>query len=176
MAASIDRSSTGGAASAAAPIPNQPQQGADCRIEPARPSDVPAMAALLHAAGLPHADFADHVAHFLVLRDVNGSVAGAIGAEVSGPDALLRSLLVAPTHRGRGWGEALLRNLEVAAASWGVEQWWLLTTTAENFFARHGFAVVARETAPEGIRRTNQFQGGCARSATCLSRVRKAAP
>src|SRR5687768_6283433 len=104
-------------------------------ITPATAADVPAIAALLREAELPHEDFAPHIAHFLVARDERGIVVGAIGAEVHAPEALLRSLVVAPMHRGVGMGDELLRALENAAPAWGVERWWLLTTNAEKFFA-----------------------------------------
>lgn len=144
-------------------------------IESAQADDVGAMAALLESAGLAADDLGTPGRHFLVARDGTGLV-GMVGAEVQGPDALLRSLAVAPTHRGAGVGAALLRRLEAAAAEWGVQRWWLLTTTAEAYFRRRGFAVVLRGEAPESIRRTGQFSGGGCASAVCLTRARKDGP
>jgi len=143
------------------------------RIERAAERDIAAIAALLREAGLPHDEIAPHVARFLVARDEHDSVIGAIGAEKYAPDALLRSLVVAPPQRGAGLGDALLRQLEKSAAGWGVTRWWLLTTTAETFFAGRGFVVISRDQAPGAIRQTGQFQGGCCRSAVCLSRPRR---
>src|SRR5688572_18857109 len=80
-------------------------------IGPATSADVPAIAALLREAELPHEDFAPHIAHFRVARDDRGNIIGTIGAEVHVPDALLRSLVVAPQSRGRGIGDQLLRDL-----------------------------------------------------------------
>lgn len=141
-------------------------------IVPATPADVPAIAALLRAAELPDGDFAPHVAHFLVARQ-GGAMVGAVGAEVCGPDALLRSLVVAAAGRGAGLGGRLVDALERAAGDWGVQRWWLLTTTAEKFFTARGFRVVARGEAPAAIRATGQFNGGCCCSAVCLTRERK---
>ncbi len=143
-------------------------------ITPATPADVPAIAALLRAAELPADDFAPHVAHFLVARQ-DGEIIGAVGAEVCGPEALLRSLVVAPAQRGTGLGTRLVNELEHAAGAWGVARWWLLTTTAEKFFAARGFEVAARHAAPGPIRQTGQFNGGCCGSAVCLTRERKGA-
>jgi amino-acid N-acetyltransferase len=142
-------------------------------IGQAQAADVPAIAALLRAAELPHEDFAAHLAHFLVARDERGAVVGAVGAEVHAPDALLRSLVVAAAQRGVGLGDELVRRMEIVAGEWGVERWWLLTTTAEKFFAARGFTVAARESAPAAIRATGQFNGGCCCSATCLTRARR---
>lgn len=148
----------------------------DFSISPARPADAPAIAALLREAGLPDGDVAAHTATFLVARDVSGRVVGAVGAEPCGSDALLRSLVVAPSKRGRGLGLALMEELERAAGRWGVERWWLLTTTAEDFLSALGFKRVGRETAPAAIRGTGQFSGGCCASAVCMSRLRNVVP
>jgi amino-acid N-acetyltransferase len=137
------------------------------------PADEPAIAALLRAAELPHDDFAPHVANFLVARNCAGKVIGAVGAEVGGADALLRSLAVAPAQRGAGLGGRLVDELERTAGAWGVRRWWLLTTTAEKFFAARGFRRAARHEAPEAIRRTGQFSGGCCGSAVCMTRERR---
>jgi N-acetylglutamate synthase-like GNAT family acetyltransferase len=144
-------------------------------IKPARAADAPAIAALLSAAELPPAGLAAHLAHFIVARDAQGAVIGAVGAEVCGPDALLRSLVVAPEARGAGLGDALLAALEERAAAWGVQRWWLLTTTAETFFTARGFVVTERAAAPAAIRATGQFKGGCGSSAVCLTRARSGA-
>lgn len=139
-------------------------------IAKARPEDVAAIAALLRAAELPHGDFLAHVGHFRVARDRAGAVVGAVGAEVYGEEALLRSLVVAPHARGTGMGGRLVDALERAASGWGVRRWWLLTTTAERFFAARGFCGVARCAAPEAIRTTGQFSGGCGSAAVCMTR------
>jgi amino-acid N-acetyltransferase len=141
-------------------------------IRAARHDEAPAIATLLREAGLPHEDVAPHLAYFLVARD-GFAVVGAIGVEVAGEDALLRSLVVAPARRGEGLGGQLMAALERAAGQWRVKRWWLLTTTAETFFASRGFAVASRASAPPGIQRTAQFAGGCCAAAVCLTRERK---
>jgi amino-acid N-acetyltransferase len=138
-------------------------------ISPARAEDLAAIAALLQEAELPSADFAQLLERFLVAR-AEGRVVGAVGCEVGGAHALLRSLVVAPEWRGKGLGGRLVDRLERLASTWGVEQWWLLTTTAEAFFAARGFRVVPRCAAPETVRATGQFNGGCGEAAVCLTR------
>ena len=147
----------------------------DYTITPAAPADGPAIAALLGAAELPHEDITPHLGHFFVARE-GGVMVGAIGLEVYAPDGLLRSLVVAPAHRGRGLGDKLVRGLEQAAAEWGVERFWLLTTTAEAFFARRGFQVTARAGAPAVIAATHEFKSLCPSTAICMSRARSEAP
>jgi amino-acid N-acetyltransferase len=154
--------------------------GASCadsqiEIRAATIADLAAITALLRDADLPHDDVTPHLGHFLVATSA-GVVVGAIGAEIAEPDALLRSLIVAAHRRGSGLGGRLVAALEDAAASWGVERWWLLTTTAQTFFAARGFRISSRTVAPAGIRSTAQFSGGCCSSAVCLTRERKVAP
>lgn len=146
---------------------------ADFSIAAAASDDAAALAHLLCAADLPAEDFAPHLAHFLVARQGDRLI-GAVGAEVYGEEALLRSLVVVPEHRGRGLGAMLLRRLEQAAGAWGVRRWWLLTTTAEVFFRRHGFTVSARDKAPAAIAATAEFRDLCPATAVCLSRERRA--
>jgi amino-acid N-acetyltransferase len=143
-------------------------------IKPAAAADAAVIAALLRDAGLPHEDFAPHLAHFLVARGADGAVVGAIGAEVCGREALLRSLVVAPAWRGQGLGGRLLAALEQAATAWGVERWWLLTMTAEEFFAARGFRAVSRAEAPPAIAATGEFAGLCPSVASCWTRERRA--
>lgn len=147
------------------------------RIVAATSADGTAITTLLRAAGLPHEDFLSHLKHFLVARDEAGEIVGAIGAEVVAgePDALLRSLVVAPDARGRGLGRRLVEELERAAAEWGVRRWWLLTTTAETFFVARGFRATPRADAPATIAATEEFRGLCPSVATCLSRERRPA-
>jgi amino-acid N-acetyltransferase len=143
-------------------------------METARADDGPAIAALLREAGLPHEDFVTHLAQFIVARR-NGEIIGAVGAEVYGGDALLRSFVVARELRGAGVGGNLLRRLEATAAGWGVRQWWLLTTTAETFFLKRGFEATPRANAPATIAATKEFAGLCPSVATFLSRERREA-
>lgn len=140
------------------------------RLEPAAPDDTETIAALLRAAGLPAEDFRPHLGNFLVARDGDRVVA-AMGFERHGHAALLRSAVVAPTHRHQGLGTALLAALDHAAAREGVERFYLLTTTAEAFFSRHGFAKTARANVPAGIAVSPEFQSLCPASAVCLSRA-----
>ncbi len=139
-------------------------------IASAAPEDVPAIGALLRAADLPAEDFADHLANFLVARS-GGAVVGAVGFERHGGAALLRSLVVAPARRGAGLGDALVRRLAAQARRDGVERFYLLTTTAEAFFARRGFAKIPRAEVPAGIAGTAEFRSLCPASAVCLARA-----
>jgi amino-acid N-acetyltransferase len=143
-------------------------------ISAAAQKDISAITALLRAADLPHTDFRDHLQHFLVVRR-GSEIVGAIGFELHGADALLRSLVVAPTLRGAGLGGGLVNQLTKAARAKEVERFFLLTTTAEAFFAKRGFRKIGRETVPASIAGTKEFNSLCPVSAVCMMRNLKTA-
>jgi amino-acid N-acetyltransferase len=138
-------------------------------IQSAQPADVPVIGELLRSAQLPHEDFEAHLAHFLVAR-VAGVVVGAVGLERHDPDALLRSLVVAPPWRGHGLGDKLVQDLAGRASRAGVQNFYLLTTTAGQFFVARGFREIARDRVPAAIAATEEFRHLCPASAVCLSR------
>jgi amino-acid N-acetyltransferase len=141
-------------------------------IEAARPADEPAVRTLLQQAGLPHEDFAAHLANFLVARQ-GGVVVGAVGFERHGHDALLRSLVVAEGWQGDGLGGALLKRIEDEAQRQDIRRFYLLTTTAERFFTKRWFKKIARSEVPPPIAATPEFRSLCPASAICLSRTVK---
>ena len=141
-------------------------------LPPIQPcADLPAIRALLAAAGLPVADLpAAHHDDFWGCRE-SPDLIGVIGLETYGAVALLRSLAVAPNWQGRGLGAALLAHAERAARLRGVSALYLLTTTAEAFFARRGYVRIPREAAPPALHRTAEFAALCPASAACLRKA-----
>jgi amino-acid N-acetyltransferase len=97
---------------------------------------------------------------------------GLVGLELHGCDALLRSLVVDPTSRTEGIGSQLVEHAENYARARGVESIYLLTTTAERFFANRGYWRTERRNAPESISTTREFSSICpASSAFMLKRL-----
>lgn len=132
-------------------------------VVPAGEDDVPAIQALLAEAELP-ADVEAHLANFLVARHAK-RVVGCAGMEVSGSDALLRSLAVAPAYRGLGLGQRLYVALEELAKRKGINRAYLLTTTIEPLAESWGFRRLDRDQVPPAIQETSEFRGGCCASA-----------
>jgi N-acetylglutamate synthase-like GNAT family acetyltransferase len=139
-------------------------------LRPARPEDLNHIAALLEPAGLPRAGVAESLGHFFVLESEQGIVATA-GLESYDGVGLLRSVVVAPSHRGRGLAGRLCQRVGEHARTLGHEALYLLTLDAQEFFAGHGFQRVAREEAPECIRGSQEFSELCPDSATLMRRV-----
>ena len=95
---------------------------------------------------------------------------GCVGLERYGENGLLRSLAVEPDYRRQGLGARLLAAIEARAASGVVRTLYLLTTTAESFFAARGYTVTDRNNVPEAIGGTSEFQSMCPDSAVCMAK------
>jgi len=139
-------------------------------IRPARSSDLASLQALLRGADLPWDDIAPHLGAFLV-GERDGALVACAGLEPNGAAALVRSLAVAAPLRSAGLGAALCDTLLGDARRRGVRDAYLLTTTAQRFFARRGFAPIPREAAPASIRATRQFAESCPESAVAMHRA-----
>ncbi len=123
---------------------------------------------LLASAALPTSDLTTaSLQHFLVLRE-QGQITGTIGFDLAGDVALLRSLAVGSSTRGRGYGKALVVAAESLAAKNGVKRLFLLTTTADQFFAVHSYTRASREQAPHAIQQMPQFAGLCPSTSTLM--------
>lgn len=126
---------------------------------------------LLSGAGLPTADLdAVDLSAFLGCGDPEHPD-GVIGLELFGPVGLLRSLVVAESARGRGYGHALVTAIEDLARAEGVETLYLLTTTVPEFFEREGYATIARDEVPEAIRGTSEFSSLCPADAIVMRKI-----
>ena len=132
-------------------------------------ADLTAIRALLESAGLPTSDLGSARPEFLAIRD--GDALVAVGAlQCFGKSALVRSVVVAPGHRGRGLGKSIVLALERAAKEARIEQLILLTRTAAPFFSAHGYRVIERVEAPVEVQGTEEFRFLCPSSATCMSK------
>jgi amino-acid N-acetyltransferase len=134
-----------------------------------------AAVALLKAQGLPAEDVTEeHLQHFLFLGSDRSPI-GLVGLEVYGADALLRSLVVEQGERGRGLGSRLVERAEYHAASQGASTIYLLTTTAERFFARLGYLRIERIQAPPAIQGTREFANLCPASSVLMIKLLRGA-
>lgn len=125
------------------------------------------VAALLRRCDLPVADLETARPEFFAIRDRTG-LAGVVGLEWLGEAALLRSLAVRPDRRGSGLGRALANHAEREATRRGVKDLFLLTTTAEAFFAAGGYRRTDRAVAPPSVQATGEFRSLCPASAALM--------
>ena len=127
---------------------------------------------VLAAGGLQHQDITPaHLQHFLVLKDEPcATLTGVVGLEIRGEHALLRSLAVIESQRSKGLATHLLNEIEKYASSRQVDTLYLLTLTAERFFAKHGYLKTDRRSAPAAIQETAEFSNLCPATAVCMKK------
>jgi amino-acid N-acetyltransferase len=140
------------------------------RIRPATPEDFSGVVRLLQASDLPTAGLDPSLSDFLVAED-RGRMVGAVGLEVYGEYALLRSAVVDSENRGIGVGQDLIERLLLRAGSRGVREVYLLTTTAERYFPRFGFVSIPRALVATAVHASEEFRGACPDSAIAMRRV-----
>lgn len=138
-------------------------------VRAARGSDRDVVVGLLEEAGLPTVGIPLSMDAFLVAES-GGAVSGAIGLEIYGDRALLRSAVVAPGDRGTGIGRELVNGVVAVAGSRGVRELFLLTTTAEPYFHRYGFERVDRSEVPAALLESVEFAEACPASAAVMQK------
>lgn len=123
---------------------------------------------LLVSCDLPVSDIAlsDSLCFFGCHR--NGKLVGVVGIEYFDTMALLRSLAVSVELRSSGLGRALVQFAEAEANSKGIRILFLLTETAEQFFAKLGYQLLSRENAPPAVKKTAQFSALCPTSSSFM--------
>jgi amino-acid N-acetyltransferase len=143
----------------------------DITIAPARAEDLEPIKALLTANGLPTQGVDDHWKTFLIARDADANVVACGGAEAYQFAALIRSVAVAPEYRSHGLGRRIVRQLLDRLASRGLREFYLLTTTAEEYFRKRGFKTIDRDEVHPQLLSSREFQDACPSSAVCMRLV-----
>jgi amino-acid N-acetyltransferase len=137
------------------------------RIRPAAPADLGGVSALLTGASLPVEGVAEHFHSFLV-AEFEGTIIGAMGLELYGDTALLRSAVVSPGRRKAGVGSLLFSRVLAFARMQGVKRLVLLTESAGDYFAGKGFRVIDAATVSGPVTRSVEFSGACPTHAVCM--------
>ena len=139
------------------------------QIERASDADGPSILQLLSDAGLPIDGLVEHLNAACVARD-GAAIVGCSALETYADGALLRSVVVAPAARGRGVRQRLTEAAVSLAQSVGMPAVYLLTTSAESYFPKFGFAPVTREQVPASVKQSIEFRSACPESAIVLWR------
>lgn len=130
-------------------------------LRESRCDDWPAVRQLLQEAQLPVEDLGPAALDGFLIAESGNNIVGLVGLQIFDTKGLLRSLVVARSARSGGLGGRLVGALEAAAQTAGIEELWLLTIDAEQFFLRHGFEFVSRDEAPDCIQQTEEFRDLC---------------
>jgi amino-acid N-acetyltransferase len=140
----------------------------DVSIERAAEHDDVAIVRLVSQNGLPLDGLRDRLDTALVAR-ADGRVVACAALEFHGNSALLRSVAVDETARGRGVGQRIVGAALDLARQRRIRSVYLLTTTAERFFPRFGFRPVSRADVPADVRQSVEFQSACPASAVAMA-------
>jgi amino-acid N-acetyltransferase len=143
---------------------------APVHIEPAHSTDGGDVLRLLEQSGLPVDGLIKHLATTLVARQ-DGRIVGSAASEVYADGALLRSVAVAKELQGSGIGHRLADATIRLAQDLRSPAIYLLTTTAEPFFARFGFERIERTEVPPAVQSSVEFTSACPSSATVMRRL-----
>ena len=132
-----------------------------------RRADLAQLEALLQTNHLPTEDCAEQVQHYYASYAGDELIAaGAI--EPVAQFGLLRSVVVRKDYRGRGLARRITAHLLDQARNEGRLVIYLLTETAEAYFADLGFLPMVRADVPKMVSLTRQFSSLCPDSASCM--------
>ncbi len=122
---------------------------------------------ILRNSKLPHSDI-DLAKQFFIGQGTSTKLVGIGALEFYGQNALVRSMAVLNNGQNRGVGSSLLGYLLKTAKNKKVESLYLLTETAERFFARNGFEKVDQAVVPSDILESEEFKNLCPGDAICM--------
>ena len=133
----------------------------------AEKSDIQSIRELICSSGLPSSDV-DGKAQKIFVAESDGKIVAVGGIEKLGGIALVRSIAVAPEYRKNGIASNIYQLLEEYASSSEVEELYLITESAKEYFQKLGFTEQERKTTPCLIQQTSQFSELCPSSATVM--------
>lgn len=105
---------------------------------------------------------------FVSYQNEQGKVIGSGGLEFYSHYALLRSVAVDETQRGKAFGKKIVSDLIDRAKNKSVREIYLLTETAHDFFLKRGFIDITRENVPAEVKASSEFASVCPVSAACM--------
>jgi len=127
---------------------------------------------ILSRAELPHGGVKENIESFLVAWNDFGKLVGCVGMERHGELGLLRSAAVLPEFQGRRIGGKLVSELLMRAASEGVTEVALLTTTAKDFFEKKfGFNEASRTLYEDRLQNSPEWNLPRCSSATFMTLI-----
>lgn len=97
------------------------------------------------------------VTGFFRFEDAAGPL-GFAAIEQYGREGILRSVLLLQHRRGTGAGSEMVSQVLDAASALGITRLWLLTETADVFFAKLGFRPAERSAAPKRVAASHEFR------------------
>ena len=124
---------------------------------------------LLAGDNLPVEDLPASLDSFLVAIAEN-NIAGVIGLEQYENYGLLRSLVVRKEFRNSKIASQLIREIEIKAMMSGIDDLYLFTETAPQYFESKGYKKVGREDVPRAVQASTEFNSVCPVSAIVMKK------
>jgi 4-nitrophenyl phosphatase len=129
--------------------------------------DLPHIATMLHHGGLPAGAARERLGRTMVAETDRKPIATASWEQFDGT-GLLRSVAVQPEVRRAGAGTVVVAATLKRMLQDGVRDVYLVTESAERFFAACGFKTIEREDLPEEIKKHPQLVRECPASAPAM--------
>jgi len=127
-------------------------------IEKASPACLDDVLEILSQVNLPHDGVKEHFGGFLIARSGGGKILGCVGLERHGEIGLLRSAAELSEYQGQWIGNKLVQELLKRAASEGVTEVVLLTTTARDYFQnKFGFKEARRSSYEKRLANSSEW-------------------
>jgi amino-acid N-acetyltransferase len=130
--------------------------------------ELQALRSFLERNKLPYKDIVSQDNLFLLYYDSAGDVLGSGGLEIYGDAALLRSVAVRESERGKQVGKQIVKDVLKRALEQKIQSIFLLTETAHDFFLKEGFSDISRDEVPANIKASTEFSFVCPASAKCM--------
>lgn len=121
---------------------------------------------LLERTGLTTTGIEDVTSFRICQKD--GKTAGCFGIVHSGDGAMLRSFAVEPEMQGTGIGSFMAVQSMKYAIENEIMPMYLLTNTADKFFAKFGFVEITREDIPKILMDSTALGEYCPCSSVCM--------
>jgi amino-acid N-acetyltransferase len=134
----------------------------------AKQEELPEILALLDECELPKEGLAAHLSTTLVAR-YGKEIVGCSALELYQEYALLRSVAVKPSFRGRRLAVRLTRAALDLAKHHMVVAVYLLTETANTFFSKLGFVAIPHSDVPRNVQGSVEFTTLCPDTATVMT-------
>ncbi len=122
----------------------------------AKPADQSDLTAFLTRVDLTTTGLEDPSVRIWLQLDADGRIEATTGFELSGHDALIRSVAVHPSLRGTRLGTALARFALDRAAESGATRAWLFSRRSGPFWMRLGFEQADPDELARALAETRQ--------------------
>jgi amino-acid N-acetyltransferase len=126
-------------------------------IRPASRTDLNEIQRLLSQHNLPTADINENSVQFFV-GESGCEIYGVIGLEKYDNIGLLRSLVVKESYKGQNLGLKLVNYLFEFGNRRAIQELFLLTDTAVDYFKKIGFVEIEKESTPKKLKKPESLK------------------